>query len=84
MFKFSKFSSSPNHGGRPLTLSERFYTNIFYIHVSGHPRKGEYSGLTNDQKCKLRQEKLKEKTSDFMLKEKIERGNGEQISEKFP
>ena len=44
-----------------------------YIHVSGSPRKGEYSGLTNFQKCHLRQDKLKEKSSDSMLKEKIKK-----------
>ena len=43
---------------------------MFCISVSGRPRKGQYPGLTNAQKCKPRWEKLKEKSSDFMLKEK--------------
>ena len=35
------------------------------------PKKGEYSGITNAQKFKLPREKLKKKSSDFILKEKI-------------
>ena len=42
-----------------------------YIHVSGRPRKDNYPGLKNAWKCKLRRDKLQEKSSDFMLKEKI-------------
>ena len=36
----------------------------------GRPIKGGYAGLTNAQKCKLRREKLKAKSNEFLNKEK--------------
>ena len=38
--------------------------------LSERPRKGEYSSLTNAQKCKMQWEKLKGKAHDFLTKEK--------------
>lgn len=51
------------------------YQNIPYdtfsiFSSSGRPNKGEYSGPINAQKCKLRKEKLKAKSNDFLTKEK--------------
>ena len=50
----------------------------------GRPGEGEYSLFINAQQCKFRREKLKEKSSDFILKEKIRRRNGRKISEEIP
>ena len=41
-----------------------------YIHVSGRPKIGEYSGLTNAQEFKIRRVKLKEKSSEKFRKRK--------------
>ena len=48
--------------------NSKAYSN--YTFLLGRPRKGEYSGLTNDQKCKLQREKLKAKSNNFLNKEK--------------
>ena len=48
--------------------NSKAYSN--YTFLLGRPRKGEYSGLTNAQKCKLRREKLKAKSNEFLNKEK--------------
>ena len=55
-----------------------------FIRVSECPRTGEYSDLTNAQKCKLRWEKLKEKSSVFMLKEKIRKTKWRENIKKDP
>ena len=41
-----------------------------YTFLLGRPRKDEYSGLTDAQKCKLRREKLKAKSNEFSNKVK--------------
>ena len=38
-----------NHGGHPFITFKQFQANVLYIHVLGHPRKGEYSGLISAQ-----------------------------------
>ena len=48
--------------------NSKAYSN--YTFLLGRPRKGEYSGLPNAKKCKLRQEKLKAKSNEFLNKEK--------------
>ena len=48
--------------------NSKAYSNRTFL--LGRPRKGEYSGLTNAQKCKLRREKLKAKSTEFLNKEK--------------
>ena len=58
MFKFKNFFSLRNHGWRPLRPSKRFQANGLYIHVSGRPKKGKYSGLTNAQKMSALLESL--------------------------
>lgn len=55
-----------------------------FIRVSERPRTGEYSDLTNAQICKLRWEKLKEKSSVFMLKEKIRKTKWRENIKKDP
>ena len=58
------FSLSLNHDGHPVRPSKQFMTLALYIYVSGRPRKGECSDLTNAQKC-FDAKKLNKKSSDF-------------------
>ena len=48
--------------------NSKAYSN--YTFLLARPRKGEYSGFTNTQKCKLGHEKLKAKSIEFWNKEK--------------
>ena len=48
--------------------NSKAYSN--YTFLLAQPRKGEYFGLSNIQKCKLGQEKLKAKSIEFLNKEK--------------
>ena len=48
--------------------NSKAYSN--YTFLLGRPRKGKYSGFTNDQKCKLQRDKLKAKSNNFLNKEK--------------
>ena len=47
--------------------SKAYSNNTFLL---GRPRKGKYSGLTNDQKCRLQRDKPKAKSNNFLNKEK--------------
>ena len=57
---------------RPMQFSKylKAGSRLPIFNLSGRPRKGEYTGLTNREKGKLRHEKRKSKSNDFSNSER--------------
>ena len=61
----------PNDDGRPLRSSKQCQANVLYIHASVPLEKTIILVLPMPKNVSFHGNKLKEKSSDFMLKENI-------------